>query len=561
MRVLLINPVTRESDIPKYFPLGPGLIGAQLKLEGHDVEALDLNVLRWPRRRTEKFIEKSDAELFALTGLITDYNQVKDLAGIIKKRHEARKIILGGGLASSFWRHVLETTDVDYVLPGEGEIALTQLMNALAAGEAITGIRGVAGKAGGKALPMNAPGVVENLDGPPRTDYDLFPWETYAQNMKKAWMFSRPTKALSVITSRGCPYHCIYCDKAIFGNRFRQRSVRHVIDEIEAMVGRYELDGVLFADDTFTLRKKWVLEFCREFGRRLPRVRWTCNGRVNLLDGETVSAMAAAGCDTVGFGIESGSQAILDELRKGVTVEKAKETVRLVESCGIRPLGYITLGSFSEKPETVGETISFLKETGLVAGVNFLTPFPGTPLFDEAAARGKVTDRPEELLGKWDAWQDKLLVNLTDLTDEELIRLKKKVQMHAGGRRASPASMAFTLSAEQQEELWEKALSRMAAEGHEKFILFGAGKHSERFIKWFAARQNPGLDFVFDQDVKKVSRKTFMGAAISDRLPEGGDGPAILISSDAYEDEMFRKLLELGQSPEGIYRIYADLSA
>lgn len=560
MKILLINPVTRESDIPKYFPLGLGLIGSLLEKNGHDVQALDLNVLRWGSGEVESFLAKADADVFALTGLVTDYDQVSGLAQTLKQYHPQSKVILGGGLASSFWRYILDSTQIDYVLPGEGEIALPSLLTALAKGESPAGLRGVAYKVDGRAQLLAAPGIMENLDVSPRTNYDLFSWEQYAENMKKAWMFSQPTRALSVCTSRGCPYHCIYCDKAIFGNRFRQRSVAGVIDEIEDIVDRYELEGVLFADDTFTLKRAWILDFCREFQKRLPNIRWAGNGRVGLLDEQVVSAMAAAGCDTIGFGIESGSQIILDELRKGVTVKQAKETISLVESCGIRPLGYITLGSFSETKETAKETIAFLKETGLKAGVNFLTPFPGTPLFAEAVARGKITKNPEQLLGQWTAWQDRLMVNLSELDDENLIDLKSQVQLHAGGRGKSFSSLAYTLSAEQQEQLWDEALGRIAGDGHKDFIVFGAGSHTVRLLKWL--RGKPGLIVraVFDEDPQKVRLGAIEDVTLIGELPDSKECPAILLSSDAYEDQMHKKAVELFFSPRDVYRIYGNLN-
>jgi radical SAM superfamily enzyme YgiQ (UPF0313 family) len=557
VKVLLINPVIRQSESPKYFPLGLGLIAAVLIENGHDVAVFDNNALRLGPAKVESQIAASDVDLFALTGLVTDYAQVKLLAATIKQYHPYTPILLGGGLASSFGLHVVNSTKVDFALPGEGEIALVSLLTAIQNNTAMQAIPGIVYHDGTQAVSTGPASIVQDLDALPMTRYDLFPVDSYLQNMRSAWMFSQPTRALSVLTSRGCPFHCIYCDKAIFGNRYRQRSVDSLIDEIEKIVNDFALEGILFADDTMTLKKKTTLEFCAKFRERLPNIRWAANGRVGCLDEETIAAMAAANCDTIGFGIESGSQIILDELQKNVKAADAKKTIALVQKHGIRPLGYITVGSFSETEQTIKQTIDFLKETQLKAGVNFLTPFPGTPLFEKSVRLGKVSAKPEQLLDKWGAWQETLMVNLSDLPDEKLMMLKKQVELHCGGPDKSKVAMSFTLPETEKQRLWEKAVSRIAADGHERFVLFGAGKHTVRFLEWHKEQEAPFVSAVFDQDPSKIERGEFHGKLVVENHDFDRDGP-LLLSSDAYEDEMYQSALDALVQPKNIYRIYDD---
>ncbi|HPQ71141.1 MAG TPA: radical SAM protein [bacterium] len=556
MKILLVNPVTRKRDLPKYFPLGLGLIAALLKRRGHDVEVFDDNVERLDEEKAAARIAATYADVFGLTGLITDFSTVQRLAAVVREAHPHAPIILGGGLASSFGEYVLAHTAVDYVLPGEGDVALFPLLDALTAGRIPDGLPGVGYRREGRIVAAPPGGIVTDLDALPPTDYDAFAPDTYAENMKQAWMFSQPTRALSIITSRGCPYRCIYCDKAIFGNRFRQRSAQGTVAEIERIVTRYALQGVLFADDTFTLDRRFMSEFCRLMRERLPGVRWAGNGRIGRLDEPLIAEMAAAGCDTLGFGIESGSQLILDEMRKGVRVDQALATLRLLEKHGIRPLGYITVGSFAESEETINETIAFLDETKLKAGVNFLTPFPGSPLYDEAVRRGKLHQRPEEFLDRWGAWQQTMLVNLTEMSDEELIAHKHRVEMHTGGRGKTAAAMAFTLPAAEQRRLWANALRRIGERGYRQVILFGAGQHTERFLQWQRTQDAPPVAAVFDQNPAKAVLGAQWGVPVIDRLPDDLRDTAILLSSDSFEEEMLAQLRELLPDVDNVFRIY-----
>lgn len=556
MRLMLVNPVARKTEPPRYFPLGLGQIAALAQRAGFEVEVFDLNALRLGEAEVESRIAALRADVFGLTELITGYRDLRYLVELLRRYHPGKPIILGGGLASSYPEYVMTHTAVDLVVPGEGDAVIVPLLRALRDRTPLAAVPGILYRDGGAIRRNPSPPVVTNLDELPFPNRDLFPVDIYLENMERVWLFSRPTRSLSMITSRGCPFRCIYCDKSIWGGRFRQRSVDCVIREIETLIAAYGLEGVLFADDTFVLKKKWVLEFCAALRERLPGFRWSANGRVGVLDEEMLAAMAAAGCDTLGFGIESGSQLILDEMRKDVRVEVAKQTILNTRNAGIRPIAYITIGSFSETRETVRETIRFLKETGLKSGANFLTPFPGSPLFDEAVARGKLNLSTEELLNNWEAWNQSMLVNLTNLSDAELIEMPQLITVASGAVKNSLASRAQQLSTKKQQELWHMVLQRMSAAGHSRFVLFGAGAHTRRFLEWYAGQAETEVIAVFDQDPAKADPRGIGGVPIVNHLPEGGETGAVLLSSDAWEDQMFAEARLLFPASVTIYRIY-----
>jgi radical SAM superfamily enzyme YgiQ (UPF0313 family) len=191
----------------------------------------------------------------------------------------------------------------------------------------------------------------------------------------------------------------------------------------------YGINGIFFMDDTFVLDRERLLEICdRLIGENLD-TRWAASGRVNLMNRHMLERMRAAGCRAVLYGIESGSQKILDEMRKGVRVEQARRAVLETWRAGILPVGYLMIGMFSETVHTVKETVRFCHETDLVSGFSYATPFPGTELYAQAVEMGKIepTDA-ERLLERWGAWSDEILVNLTSIPDDELKAIKRSAQ-------------------------------------------------------------------------------------------------------------------------------------
>ncbi len=425
MKILLINPPTRENEKPSYFPLGLGYITSVLLSDGHHVEVLDINALRIPKLEVNEYIKHIEFDVVGLTGLITEYNYIKWLVDIIKNQKLHIPVMIGGGLASVAPQLLLEKTKADIIVVGEGEITTLETINALEDGRNLNEITGIWFKKDGihQTVPRKP---IDNLDSIPFPNRRLFPVEIYIEGMKETWNFNTPLRSTNLIFSRGCPYTCTYCDHSIWGHKFRTRSAENVIEEIKILVEHHDIKGVIFSDDTFILNKELVRRFCTLIKSEDIDISWTCNGRVNLIDKNILLEMKSAGCKTIGYGIESGSQTILNEMKKNVTVEQAKKAIQLTKEIGIRPIVFIMVGMFSENRTTVNETINFCRQLNLRAGINYVTPIPGTTLYQEAIDRGKIKKSLEEMLEGWGMWQNNLLVNLTGLSDEELKKLKNQ---------------------------------------------------------------------------------------------------------------------------------------
>jgi anaerobic magnesium-protoporphyrin IX monomethyl ester cyclase len=253
--------------------------------------------------------------------------------------------------------------------------------------------------------------------------------------MKKNWMFDKSYRATNILTSRGCPYKCIYCDHSLWGNHHRQRSATNIIGELQILKDEYGITAFVTSDDTFNLNKKWVLDFCDAYRQSGLGLDWMCNCRVNHVDREMLTALRDAGCVTIGIGIESGSDRILKELGKNVTAREADNVLGMTKQMGFKVLTYLTIGSFSEDAESIAATVRLLKKHHQRGAFNFLAPIPGTMLYNIGRKKGKIQHTEDVLLKQWDKWQDNILYNLTDhLSNEDLRRLKSEAEYELGVR-------------------------------------------------------------------------------------------------------------------------------
>jgi len=441
MKILLVNPPIREWSKPNVFPLGLGYIASILLQEHHEVEVLDINAYRWDRAEVEERVKRACFDVVGIGGIVTIYNYVKWLFSIIKKHHPDKQIIVGGSVGSSIPRLILEKNPVDVVCIGEGEETVRELIKGLEVKGDLSKVRGICFKdASGKIFENDKRSPMKELNSVPLPAWDLFPIEIYLKNPvgapnRNKWIDGSGDQdtplSMNLFATRGCPYQCIYCYHDFMGMGYRQRSPENVINEIETLYKNYGVAYFHFIDDEFVMKKDFVYRFCslmkgliKTYDRPFT---WGCAGRVNLMTEDLILTMAEAGCVLIGYGIESGSQRMLDFIKKKVTVEQAKNAIRLTK----KYLGWadcsFMIGYPGETKETIQETIDFCKELNLAPEVIFfLTPYPGTELYRMALAQGKIRDEEEYILGL-DEQGEKISVNFTDFTDEELYQIHDSI--------------------------------------------------------------------------------------------------------------------------------------
>jgi radical SAM superfamily enzyme YgiQ (UPF0313 family) len=421
MKVLLINPIIRPESPPAYFPLGLASIAGSLIATGHEVEVLDINAHRWSPAEVQRKLQLTEFDWAGLTGLITEYNQIKWLANIIKSYHPDKPLVLGGGLASSVSDLILEDTVVDISVIGEGEETVIELSRAITGECSLKDVAGIAFRHNGNIYFTEKRPYIKNPDTLPRSAWHLFPVNIYTRGEKLGFEF--PVRTINIISGRGCPHSCSYCFHGIFGHKYRARSAKSVVEEILYLKDTYNISGVLFSDDTFTLKKDWVIEFCELLQQYRVNIKWVCNGRVNTVTPELLHLMKKAGCCSIFYGIESGSQRILDRINKGVTVEQAARAIRWSREAGLEVNGYFIIGSPDERYETVKETIDFCCDNNIALGLSIATPLPGTKWLEYAISTGKITD-VHNLVSQWACWSDSVIANLSSLSSKEILTLK-----------------------------------------------------------------------------------------------------------------------------------------
>ncbi len=273
---------------------------------------------------------------------------------------------------------------VDFVLMGEGEQTLLELVEAIDAGTETTDIPGLAFSNKG-VVHRSAPRLVmKELDQLPVPAWDLLNIREYEDRWRKHWNYF----SLNIATTRGCPYKCNWCAKPIYGHSYKMRSTDHVIEEIMTLKTLFEFEHIWFCDDIFGLKRSWVIDFAKKVNDHGLKFRYKIQSRADLLvKPNYVEALAASGCEEAWMGVESGSQEILDAMDKGITIEQAREATQLLKKNGIKPCFFIQFGYLDETAEDIRKTIELINELmPYDIGISVSYPLPGTGFYDKVKA-------------------------------------------------------------------------------------------------------------------------------------------------------------------------------
>jgi radical SAM superfamily enzyme YgiQ (UPF0313 family) len=431
MKILLINPPIREWSKPNVLPLGLGYLASVVRNAGHDVEIMDINAHRWTPEEVEEKIKNASFDIAGIGAIVTVYRYVKHLLVLLKRYHPEKKAVVGGSVGTSIPYIILEKTKADITCIGEGEDTIIELVNTMQNGKNLADVEGIWYKDEyGKVHKNVGRKAIKDLDKLPMPAWDMFPMDIYLKNPvgapnRNKWIdgntVANTPLSININGTRGCPYKCIYCYHDFMGQGYRHRSPENIIREMRFLYDRYGVTYFHFIDDEFVLKKKFIHDFCKKLENEFNgSIAWGCAGRVNLMTEQLVAEMAGAGCVLIGYGIESGSQKMLDVMKKGVTVEQAKEAIRLTK----KHLGWadcsFMIGTPGENRETIQETVDFCKELDLTPEVIFFeTPYPGTELYRIALEQGKINDEEEYILNLGEQGES-IKVNFSELTDEEL---------------------------------------------------------------------------------------------------------------------------------------------
>lgn len=376
--IVLINPPISGKKPSLLMPsLGLGYLASALRERGLEVKIIDAPARGMDAAAVCRELAAIKPEIAGLSATTPLADSAFELAK--RLRSEVKWLVLGGAHASALGPAIFEEcSELDFGFAGEAEGIFPEMAERLLLGEKEIDLPGVI-RPGREFQP--APVLdPENLPFPA---WDLMPMQSYRHPL-----FPGETVA-TVISSRGCPYNCIFCDKSVCGSRFRPRSPESVLRELEQLHFRHGAAAVIFYDDLFTCKPARVIEICKKILEHGLKLRWKCEGRVNIVDEEMLSWMRKAGCECIAYGIESCRQESLDWLNKGVNLSQVEDAVNLTRAAGIKVLGYFIFGIPGETFEDEMATVEFAMRLKLDY-VQFasLSPFPGSALYALARAKG-----------------------------------------------------------------------------------------------------------------------------------------------------------------------------
>ncbi|UCG39092.1 MAG: B12-binding domain-containing radical SAM protein [bacterium] len=432
VRVLLIQPPHIGEKVvrpPSFLPLNLGYLASAMRGAGMEVAVLDIWGRHLSSAEVRRFLNSETFDVYGVSALSTQFDYVEKMISLMREI-TSKPVVLGGALATFSYDAVFATMDVNVCVLGEGEDTALELFPAVASGEDLSRIRGIAYRREDEVVVTGPPEPIRDLDSIPLPAYDLFDVTAYAA---KCSVYSKygtwnHLPALNVLSGRGCPFDCHFCSKTISGTRYR--SVEAVVDEIRFLVRKYGIRAVFFNDELLVASRKRVLELCEKIGPL--KLKWSCQGRANLMDRSLVRAMKAAGCVSVGYGIESGSQALLEAMNKRQTLEDVVRAVNVTVAEGVEPIPQWMFGYPGENEETVRETRSTFSRLDFPVNPAFIcTPLPGTRLYEDALREGRITDRVDfhRKLSDGYASRRSVLVNYTPWSADELYRRKRALEV------------------------------------------------------------------------------------------------------------------------------------
>lgn len=420
MQILLIYPRFRypnKGGVQE--PLGLLYIATVLSEAGYGVRFLDLS---FRDEIIELDDEIRDVDFVGISSSTALFGRAVEVLKAIKKKNPELPVVLGGPHATALPEETLEA-GFDFAVVGEGELTVLALAKVLEkkrmfSVSSVAEIPGIAFKAGGKIVVNPRKEFISDLDSIPYPDRSLIDYESY---------FSAGLKQAGVVAMRGCPFHCAYCkpmQEHLFGRKIRRRSARDVALEVDE-IARSVIDRVLFRDDAFTTNSvEWFNELGRNFKElKTPLWGWVCQGRVDQITPELLDAMKSAGLKMIAFGVESGSQKILDFYRKGITPEQTEKAFKLCKERGIATHAFVMVGAPIETWEDVEATIRLIERIQPNSvSPSITTPAPGTDLYNYAISEGSynITDWAES-----DYMSNTRPLKLKYLSESQVIKAKE----------------------------------------------------------------------------------------------------------------------------------------
>lgn len=432
IKILLINSPIKTEEVygeysslaPRLPPLGLCYLAAVLQKNGYrNVKIIDGALEELSLGSLYRKVKRHKPDVIGVTSTTTSFYYAKQTIALCKKDNKNALTILGGAHVTALPKRTMEECpDLDIGVYGEGEMTFLELADRISQRKSLDGVRGVVRRKGGKIVVNPPRQLIKNLDSLP------FPARHLLKDLRLYYHtpFRGRKFTTSMITSRGCPFNCSFCDQSVFGKTWRGHSANYVIKEMVHLKKNYEVDFISFEDDNFLFSRKRTSQICQGIIGNNLRLEWGCSARVDNIDKELLSQMKKAGCVNIFIGIESGSPRVLRLLNKKIQLKDIVKAVDLIKKAGINVYGSVMLGVPSETKKEMEKTFSFVHSLPL-DGISFFlyTPFPNTRLAKLAPQHGFVSNNWQN----YSAHPRRLPFTPYGFSDSEMLNLQRRAYL------------------------------------------------------------------------------------------------------------------------------------
>lgn len=378
-------------------PIGLMYIAAALEKAGYKVQMLDNYLANKPATEVKQLVEQAAPFMVGITCGSATFARCVETSKVIKEAKPDCIVVVGGWHASYLPETLLAHPEIDYVVMGEGERAITQLANALSSGDKTQAeaVPGVACRGSGGNI-INPPQFIEDMDEIPYPARHLLPLDQYDRTIE--FLDAKPADVMSI--SRGCVFNCGFCEtRKLWGNICRGFSPKRVLGEIQDLQAKYGTKGIYFINDNFTLRKEKTKELCKLIIDSKLDLQWVCDTRVDLVDDELLELMSKAGCRVIWFGVESGSRRVLERIGRNTTPEQVETAFKLCKKHSIKTACSFMLGLPDETLADMEVSLKFAKKLSPdYCQFNIFIAYPDSKLYNEMLQSGKYTKLDDYLL-------------------------------------------------------------------------------------------------------------------------------------------------------------------
>lgn len=387
MRILFVYP--EHGRVSWEFPHSFAFLSSYVKQYFDDLEIDYVDVNLQSMDYLYDLYKKKEHDIVALTGLTSHYASIKELIKFFQSNKFSRTtIVVGGTIISSYPDYMIRHLRADYYVLNEGEEAFVECIKSIAEDKELKDIKNVGYLDGNNVVINDSRPLIQNLDSLPWQDFETFGFRS---------VLKRNGYNALVFASRGCPFNCGFCYR-LYGKSYRTRSVESVLAEIEYLVKEYKVYRISFADELFFFKKRNIVNFCNELMKKKWSVTWHCALRANLVEPDLLKLMKKAGCLQIGYGIESGSNEMLNRMNKCITAEQNRNAIKMTIEAGIFPGVNLIIGYPGETADSIRETEQMMVDTKCHGGMHFIQALPGSPMYAEVRDAGFIGDEEQYFL-------------------------------------------------------------------------------------------------------------------------------------------------------------------